>query len=99
MAVAMPSHSHVEGVPLSIRTTRKSEDRLVDERHIDQSLTALTSSDSRRGTFRSLAAIGTALIAGIGGSATAAKSRNDGGVRREKKRKVKKGPAGAVGPA
>jgi len=71
----------------------------VDERHIDQSLTALTSSDSRRGTFRSLAAIGTALIAGIGGSATAAKSRNDGGVRREKKRKVKKGPAGAVGPA
>jgi len=69
----------------------------VDEHHVDQSLIALTGSGSRRGAFQSLAAVGAALIAGIGGNGSAAKSRNGGGVRGEKK--AKKGPAGAAGPA
>ena len=71
----------------------------MDERHFDQSLIALTGSGSRRGAFQSLAAVGAALIAGIGGNGSAAKSRNGGGVRGEKKKKAKKGPAGAAGPA
>jgi hypothetical protein len=84
---------------VSIRSAIHSEDRAVDERHVDQSLITLTSAGSRRGAFQSLAAIGAALIAGSGGNAAAAKGRNDGRVRSEKKKKAKKGPAGAAGPA
>jgi hypothetical protein len=84
---------------VSIRSAIQSKDRPVDERHFDQSLTALSNAGSRRGAFQSLAAIGAALITGIGGSAAAHQSRNDGGVQGEKKkRKVKKGPTGPAGP-
>jgi hypothetical protein len=94
MAFARRDRSRV-----SIRSAIQSKDRPVDERHFDQSLMALTSSGSRRGTFQSLAAVGAALIAGISGSATAQKSRNDGGVRGERKKKAERGPAGPAGPA